>query len=131
MDGFVTPRSRFLGFLRSLSAAALAASILPSGCALIDRMSGMSEARDIRKIGLPAQAIILEVWDTGITVSDDPVIGLRLSVRLEGREPYEAVVWKSLVSRVHLPQFQPGRRVPVKVDPADSSRVALDVYEYK
>jgi hypothetical protein len=44
--------------------------------------------------------------------------------------PYEAVIPKSRISRVHVPQFQPGWQVPVRIDPRDPSRVALDVYKY-
>ena len=73
---------------------------------------------------------MVEVWDTGITVNDDPVIGLRLTVQRPGQAPYEAVINKSLVSRVHISQFQPGWQVPVRVDPHDPARVALDVYKY-
>jgi hypothetical protein len=109
---------------------ALTATVLAGGCALSDKLSGTSEARAIQKIGVPARATVLDVWDTGVTVNDDPVIGLKVRVEGEGQAPYEAVIEKSRVSRVHIPQFQPGSRVPVKVDPGNPARVALDVYKY-
>lgn len=109
--------------------AALVATLFAGGCALSDKLSGTSEARAIQQIGVPARATVLEVWDTGVTVNDDPVIGLKVRVEREGQAPYEAVIKKSRVSRVHVPQFQPGSRVPVKVDPASPARVALDVYK--
>jgi len=93
-------------------------------------MSGVSETHAIQKIGEPARATVIEVWDTGITVNNDPVIGLRLTVEERpGHPPYEAVIKKSLVSRVHVPQFQPGSHVPIRIDPRDPARVALDVYK--
>ncbi len=101
-----------------------------SGCALSDRMSGVSRARAIQATGEPAEATVLEIWDTGITVNDDPVVGLRLEVYPADHPPFEATIPKSRVSRVHLAQFQPGSRIPVKFDPQDPTRVALDVYEY-
>jgi hypothetical protein len=35
---------------------------------------------------------------------------------------------KSVVSRLDLAKFQPGMIIPVRVDPKDPSRVAVDVY---
>ena len=116
--------------LRSTVLVLVAAAVVSDGCAIVNKMSGVSEARAIQKVGEPAQATVLQVWDTGVTVNDDPVIGLRVRVERAGQSPYEAVIKKSLVSRVHIPQFQPGSRVPVKVDPKDPNRLALDVYKY-
>lgn len=115
----------------SLGAIVVLGGILAgSGCALIDGWSGVSEARRIQAIGIPGEARILEIWDTGMTLNDDPVVGLRVIVDPEAGEPYEGVIAKSVVSRVHLPRFQPGRIVPVMIDPAAPDRIALDVYEY-
>jgi hypothetical protein len=108
----------------------LAAAVVSGGCAITNKMSGVSEARAIQSIGEPAKATVLQVWDTGITVGNDPVVGLRLTVDRPGQAPYDAVIAKSLVSRVHVPQVQPGSHVPVKVDPRDPARVALDLYKY-
>ena len=108
----------------------IVAALASNGCAIANKMSGVSEARAIQKVGEAARGTVVEVWDTGITVNDDPVIGLRLTVQRPGQAPYEAVINKSLVSRVHISQFQPGWQVPVRVDPHDPARVALDVYKY-
>jgi hypothetical protein len=115
---------------RSRILVGIATAFALNGCAIANRVSGVSEARAIQAIGESARATVLAVWDTGITVNNDPVIGLKVTVERVGRPPYEAIIQKSLVSRVHLPQFQPGSRVPVRVDPKDPSRVALDVYAY-
>ena len=58
------------------------------------------------------------------------MIGLRVEVYPADLPCYETTIPKSLVSRVHIPQFQPGSRVPVKFDPQAPERVALDVYEH-
>jgi hypothetical protein len=100
---------------------------LATGCALADRLSGMAQVYDLQERGDPAEATILEVWDTRMTVNDDPVVGFRLEVHPEGGEPFEATT-KSPVSVVYMPQLQPGAVVPVLVDPLDRRRVALDVY---
>jgi hypothetical protein len=107
----------------------IVAALGSNHCAIANKVSGVSEARAIKAIGEPALALVLQVWDTGITVGHDPVIGLRLTVDWPGHPPYEAVIKKSLVSRVHIPQFQPGSQVPVRVDPQDPARVALDMYK--
>ena len=55
-------------------------------------------------------------------------MGFRLRVTLEDGTSYEAET-KNVVSVVHIPQVQPGTVLPVKVDPEDRLRVALDIYE--
>jgi hypothetical protein len=102
---------------------------LLTGCAVVDRMSGVSHARDIQKRGVEAEATILRVWDTGMTVNDDPVVGLLLEVRPTGTAVYQAET-KALISRIDVPQFQPGHVIPVKYDPNDPKQVAVNVYEY-
>jgi hypothetical protein len=114
-----------LKWLCMLLAATLA------GCALADRMSGVSDAKRLQQSGTPASARIVEIWDTGITVNDDPVIGLKVEVSREDGSIYTATIPKSLVSRVHIPQFQPGQTVSVRIDPQDPAVVALDVYHYR
>jgi predicted small secreted protein len=115
-------------FTRVLLAATLLAS---SGCAIANKMSGVTEARDIQAAGQPAKAVILEMWDTGITVNDDPVVGMRVKVDRGDGAPYDATIAKSLVSRVHVPQVQPGLTVPVYVDPQNPARVALGLYDLR
>jgi len=106
------------------------AALASSGCAVVNKMDGVSEARAVQKVGEPAFGTVVEVWDTGITVNNDPVIGLKLTVQRSTGEAYDAIIKKSLVSRVHIPQFQPGAQLPVRIDPHDPARVALDVYKY-
>jgi len=107
----------------------LAVGPLLAGCAVLDRMSGEGEAKRIRRVGQAADARVLEIWDTGITVNDDPVVGLEVEVRpsppTEGA-PFRAVIPKSRISRLDVPRVQPGETVAVRYDPNDPSRVALD-----
>src|SRR5436190_19195928 len=77
-------------------------ALVSNGCAVADKMSGVSETRAIQKVGEPALGTVVEVWDTGITVNNDPVIGLRVKVQRPAGEPYDAVIKKSVVSRVHI-----------------------------
>jgi hypothetical protein len=110
---------------------ALILSVLLAGCAVADRMSGVSEAKRLQEAGTPATARVLKIWDTGITVNDDLVIGLEVEVTREDGSAYTATIPKSLISRLDVPQFQPGQTVSVRIDPADPAIVALDVYKYR
>jgi hypothetical protein len=101
------------------------------GCALADRMSGAAEAKRLQEAGVPASARVVKLWDTGITVNEDPVIGLEVEVARRDGSVYTATIPKSLISRLDIPQFQPGRTVSVRIDPQDPSLVALDVYQYR
>ncbi len=114
-----------------LLAVLLAAVLGGPACAIVDRMSGESEARAIQTVGRPCEALVLTVWDTGITVNNDPVVGLRVRVEPPDAPAYEARIEKSVVSRVHIPQVQPGCRVKVFVDPQNPARVALGLYDLR
>jgi hypothetical protein len=117
-------------FGRAAALATGAAMILAlSGCAVIDRMSGVADARDLQANGESATAKILRIWDTGMTVNDDPVVGFLLEVRRADRPVYEART-KLRISRLDIASIQPGTVVPVRVDPRDPAHVALDIYEY-
>ena len=109
--------------------AAVLALLAAAGCgSIVDRFSGRKEACEIVAIGTSATAKIVRLIDTGTTINQDPVVDFVLEVRPGEGEPYEAHS-KALVSRLEVPQFQPGRIVPVKVDPKDSRRVAIDLWE--
>lgn len=116
--------------IRQVLFLALLIVTLNSGCAMINNMSGISETRDLQKVGQPAQGVIEKIWDSGMTLNNDPVVWLQIEVHPEGGEPFEAKT-KCPISRLDVPQFQPGKTVPVRYDPKDHSRIALDVYEYK
>lgn len=107
----------------------LIVAALISGCAVVNHMDGVSKAKDLQKRGLEAEATIVRVWDTGMTVNDDPVVGLLLDVSVPGEESYQAET-KALISRIDVPQFQPGNKIPVVYDPKDPKQVAINVYKY-
>jgi hypothetical protein len=75
--------------------------------------------------GEPAEAEILSISDTGVTVNDNPRVALRLFVRPKSRTGFEATT-KLLVSRLSLAAFQPGAKIQVRFDPNDLQRVAVE-----
>ncbi len=112
-----------------LSAAILMAAIVATGCAsLFDGFSGRRDACQILSIGTPATATIERLIDTGTTINDNPVVEFVLRVVPPEGPAFEAHS-KALVSRLDVPLIQPGRVVPVKYDPNDTSRVALDLWD--
>lgn len=76
----------------------------------------------VNRIGEPAEAVVLDISDTGITINDNPKVRLKLKVYPKDGEPYEAVV-SQVVSRVTIPRI--GDRVHVKFDPNNPSNVIL------
>ena len=70
--------------------------------------------RRLKAHGIDADATILAVSDTGVTMNKNPYVKLRLRVEPMGMATYETEV-KAMVSRVAIPR--PGDGVRVKFDP--------------
>jgi hypothetical protein len=102
-----------------------AAAAVLAGCAIADRFTGEKEAKQIRAVGVPAEATIVQIWDTGVTVNNDPVVGFLLEVHPDSQAAFQAKT-KALVSRLAVPRVQPGARLRVFFDPKDTTRVAVD-----
>jgi hypothetical protein len=79
--------------------------------------------RSIRARGSSAEAIILKISETGLSINDNPVVKLLLDVGPPGQPRFQAEA-ERLISRLDIPQFQPGKTVQVKYDP-DSKAVAI------
>ena len=88
---------------------------------------GIGPNKQILQNGIPAQATIRQVWQTGTYINANPQVGMQLEVRPPNGQPYLAQV-NVVVPLINIPQFQPGTVVPVKISPTDASQVALDVY---
>jgi hypothetical protein len=72
--------------------------------------------RRIISSGRLASAKILSIADTGTTINRDPVVHFVLEVQPIGRPAFQAETEK-LVSRLEIPQIQPGSLVEVRYDP--------------
>lgn len=81
-------------------------------------------AMDVMRSGEPAMAIILEVWETGLTVDSNPRIGLLLEIRHSAMVPYE-IELKHNIRKDDLRFFQKGRTLQVKVDSRNPKKVAI------
>ena len=95
---------------------------------MIESLTGEDASRSIRANGLPATGKVIKIWETGTRVNDNPVVGFLLEVHAEGMEPYEAET-RALISILWIPQIQPGKELPIRINPEDPSQIALDIYE--
>lgn len=109
---------------------AVIAGCLSFGCisSMVDSYTGEDISREIRANGLPASGTVLKIWETGTRVNDNPVVGFLLEIDAEGMEPYRAET-KALISILSIPQIQPGAVLPIRFDPEDPSKIALDIFE--
>jgi hypothetical protein len=96
---------------------------------LIRKLSGVSGPI---KGGVPSDAVIESIADTGVTVTmpsvgpDAPDYKFTLQVTpIGGGAPYQ-VVTKALVPRLFIPMVVPGARIGVLIDPADPQKVSID-----
>ena len=83
--------------------------------------------RSVLQNGVPAQAKIMSVQQTGVMVNNQPQVAFDLEVRPPGGMPYRTQA-KAVIPIVNIPQFQPGVQVPVKIHPTDPTQVVMDVY---
>ncbi len=74
--------------------------------------------------GETAQATVVQMWDTGVTINDNPRVGLLLEVHPANRPAYQ-VKTAQVVSRLQTSMYQPGQTLEVKIDPADQKKVAI------
>jgi len=104
---------------------------LPRSLATLSMLAVLSGcfglSRELRKNGVWAPAQILSIWDTGWTVNDDPVIGMKVRVQPTDRPPFEATVERTAISRLAVPMFQPGRTVAVRFNPNAPTEVEVDL----
>ncbi len=84
--------------------------------------------RGVLQDGMPAQAKIVGVRQTGVMLNNQPQILFDLDVHPPGGAPYRAQA-KAVIPIINIPQFQPGVDVPVKIHPSDPTQVVLDVYQ--
>ncbi len=82
------------------------------------------------KNGITAQAKVLKVWDTGVSINDNPQVGLLLEVYPLGGSPYQ-VESKTLVSRLNVALVQPGVTAEVVYDPEKPQRLKVETLHIK
>ncbi|MBM7841582.1 hypothetical protein [Herpetosiphon giganteus] len=76
--------------------------------------------------GLPGQARIINVYETGLRINRNPQIGLVLEI--SGPLGQYQTETKAVIPMISIPQFQPGAVLPIKIDPSNRNNIALDIY---
>ncbi len=76
------------------------------------------------KNGERAKATILKVWDTGVTINDNPQIGLLLEFLTKEGVKLQ-VEAKTIVSRLNVALVQPGLTADVVYDPQNTKRIQV------
>ncbi|MBN1878224.1 MAG: hypothetical protein JXA33_28655 [Anaerolineae bacterium] len=87
-------------------------------------IGGLSNRATLAR-GLPAEAIILKLSDTGTTINNNPIVRLLLEVHLPGQSPFQAET-EQLFSQLQIPQIQPGTTVQVKYNPTNQAVALVD-----
>jgi hypothetical protein len=76
------------------------------------------------KNGVTAQARVLKVWDTGVSINDNPQVGMLLEVRDIAGSTFQ-VQGKTIVSRLNAALVQPGITAEIKYDPEKPKRLEI------
>lgn len=91
---------------------------------MIDMARQVQEAQRLLQVGRVGHATVVAVRGTGVMVNDNPQAELDLHVAVAGLDPY-LVTHRQVISRVAISSFQPGARVPIRVDPRDQHNVLV------
>ncbi len=75
--------------------------------------------------GLPRRGLVTRMWETGVTMNNNPVLGFEINVVSERDEPYPATVQQS-IPRMLVGAVLPGTVLGIEVDPEDPQRIAID-----
>ncbi|HEV3474154.1 MAG TPA: DUF3592 domain-containing protein [Actinomycetota bacterium] len=84
-----------------------------------------ADAQRLRTQGVPGQATITGMRQTGVSVNEQPQVELHLRVQTEMHGPYDTTV-KEYVPLMMLGALSSGRPLPVKVDPANPQRLVIE-----
>jgi hypothetical protein len=95
----------------------------------LDKYSEMEAALQLEQAllssGTPGRATIQSFTDTGMRQNWQPLVAVDLHVTVPGQAPYTAQA-TSIVPQIYLGRLQTGAEVGVRVDPSDSSKLAID-----
>jgi hypothetical protein len=83
------------------------------------------ELAELAETGVPAQAQVLDVRETWRVVDGDPVLQVRLSVRVDGGPPYPAMFCGPLAHPA-VARAQDGGAFAARIDPHRVDRVYVD-----
>ena len=100
---------------------------LASSCSTFQTVGSSEYTGELQKTGVPAQATVLSIFDTGESINGYNIVRLAVEVRPAEGQPYQATVGRLVISCLQAFQYQPGKIIAVRYDPRDKSRVAVDL----
>ena len=87
--------------------------------------AGLKDAERLKTVGLQGTARVAGFTQTGMTMNDNPMIEMDLDVTIPGRQTYR-VNHKEWVPLSLLGALGMGASFPVRVDPADPTKVLIE-----
>lgn len=120
-----------IGAVVAIAAAPIVGSILVSFFIIIFGLAfGIPYFRNrkreiLLKTGRSANGRIIEVWDTGVTINNQPQIGLKIEVKPELGAPFisECVL---IISRLQTSYYREGVNCIVRYNPDNTKTVAIE-----
>lgn len=86
---------------------------------------GAKESARILNEGRSAKAKIMQLQPTGTMINNQPLSVVTLEVE-DGASKYQ-VTSQMVIHQLFIPQIQPGKIVPVKIDLQDKNKVVIDM----
>ncbi|HSZ24201.1 MAG TPA: hypothetical protein VK766_00700 [Cytophagaceae bacterium] len=79
------------------------------------KLLAQKTSREILKVGTPASAVIKKLWQTPLTVNNQPVVGLELQVIPVSGSPFVVQIHQE-ISLLQVSYYQPGSIVQIRYD---------------
>ena len=106
-----------MGFMKSMQEAS------KSIASATEMLKQQTLSDQLQQSGLPAQAQIVAMRDTGQMINYNPVVEFDLLVTMNDRAPYPVRNMRQMVSKLAVGRLVVGNSYPAKVDPADHNRL--------
>lgn len=116
-------RSNFTSLLPIGIGVFVSLSLIPFFKILRGLRKGSAEAQRLLREGSSSEAKVVQLQPTGTMINNQPVTIVTLEV--QGASKYQ-VTTQTIVNQLFIPQIQPGKIVPIKIDPQDRNNVILD-----
>lgn len=110
-----------------LAITSLAVGLFSFSKGLLKSLFSRGHEKKILKIGRPALAEIVNIKESDegtVTLNEQPFVTLVMEVN-DGVEKYETE-FKTIIGRLDIPKFQPGKKFAVKIDPNNKMKIAFD-----
>jgi hypothetical protein len=120
--GVAVPAARFGFFLTAFILGLTGVAVATWGRRFAARAA---EAERIDATGIPGRATVVGLTQTGMFLNENPQVEMDLRVEVSGRPAFQAQR-KEFVPLILLNRLSVGAQLPVKVDPADPSKVVID-----